>query len=110
MKMLFTNPTYMLLAFALGAGVGLFNTFATQMEQFTCARGYDDSFSGLAVTLMLVAGFIGSVIVGFIVAKTGKLIEVMKICGGIACIAGLLIEQFLRKASLEGAILASTSM
>ena len=108
--MLFTNKSYVVLALVMGAGVGMFNSLATQMQQFACARGYDDETAGLAVTIMIITGFCGSLLMGIIVTITGKLEEVMKICGGISCIIGLLICQILRKPDIEWAMYTSLAM
>ena len=108
--MLFTNKSYMVLALVLGAGVGLFNAIATQMQQFACSRGYADETAGMAVAFMIIVGFFGSMIMGIIVTLTGKLEEVMKICGGIAAIIGLLMGQIIRKPDIEWAIYTSMAM
>ena len=107
MKMLLTNKYYVVLAIALGGGVGFFNTLATQMQQFACSRGYSDETSGLAVTIMIVSGMFGSMILGAIVATTGKLEEVIKLCGGISALFGLLVGQIIRKPDIEWAIFTS---
>ena len=102
--MLLTNKSYVVLTVVLGAGLGFFNALATQMQQFACARGYTDEFAGLAVTFMIIAGFFGSIFIGAIVAKTGKLEEAMKLSGAFACLFGFLLAQLLRKPDVGWAI------
>ena len=104
MRMLLTNSSYVILTVVLGAGLGFFNALATQMQQFSCSRGYSDEFAGLAVTFMIIAGFFGSILMGAVVARTGKLEEAMKISGAIACLFGFCIAQLLRKPDIEWAI------
>ena len=110
MKMLLSNKDYVILVIALGSGVGIFSMLATQIEQFACARGYDNSFSSLAITLMLVVGLFGALLAGVIVNITGRIEEVTKICGGVACISGIVVNLFLRKPEEGGWILASISL
>ena len=43
-----------------------------------CSRGYSNKFSGLAVTLLISVGLVGSVIAGVITEITGRLEEVAK--------------------------------
>ena len=102
--MLLTNKSYVVLTVVLGAGLGFFNALATQMQQFACARGYTDEFAGLALTLKTFTGFCGSIVIGAIVAKTGKLEEAMKISGAFACLFGFILAQLLRKPDIEWAI------
>ena len=110
MRTLLTNKSYVVLAVVLGSGLGFFNALATQMQQFACARGYTDEFAGLAVTCMIIGGFVGSMAMGAIVVKTGRLEETMKLCGGIACFIGMFIMQMLRKPDLEWVIYAGMTM
>ena len=56
------------------------------------------------MTFMIIAGFFGSILIGAIVVKTGKLEEAMKISGAVACLFGFLIAQLLRKPDIEWAI------
>ena len=44
-----------------------------------CSRGYSNEFSGLCGSLLLGSGFLGSIITGIIVDKTGKMEEVAKV-------------------------------
>ena len=110
MKMILSNKFYPMLMVVLGAGLGLFNCLATQMQQFACSRGYSDQFGGLAVTVMIIGGFFGSMLMGAVVAKTGKLEEVLKITGGLACIFGFVIAQLLRKPGVEWEIYITMAM
>lgn len=110
MKMLLANKIFLVLMLVLGSGLGFFNVLATQVQQFACARGYSDEFSGLAVTVMIIAGVVGSTIMGGVVVKTGRIEEVMKICGGIACLIGFGIAQLLRKPNIEWEIYTGMAM
>ena len=90
--------------------MGIFRTVFTKMEQFACARGYSNSFSGIAITLCLVVGFFGSLVVGAVVNKTSKLEEAVNICGGLSCISGIIFTQLLRKPNMDAWILTSMSL
>ena len=85
-KELFANHTYLLLCWVIGSAVGFFNCFATQLEQIMCAGGYSDEFSGLCVTFFILAGTVGSIIIGFIAEKTNQLQMITKISCGLAVI------------------------
>ena len=110
MKMLLANRSYVVLCLVLGSGLGFFNALATQMQQFACSRGYTDEFAGLAVTAMILGGFGGSLFMGVVVNRTGKLEEVMKCCGGSACFIGMFVAQELRKPDIEWLIYATMAM
>ena len=67
-----------------------------------CSRGYTNEFSGLAVTLLISVGLVGSIIAGVISDITGKLEEVAKVCNSLACLTLVLgLLQILRKSELE---------
>jgi FLVCR family MFS transporter 7 len=96
---------------SFGALIGFFNCYATQMEQFLCSRGYSNEFSGLAVTLLITVGLVGSIIAGIMSDITGKLEEIAKICNSLACLTLVLgLLQILRKSELEVAIGILASM
>ena len=103
-KELFTNRNYVALVISFGALVGFFNCYATQMEQFMCSRGYSNDFSGLAVTLLISVGLVGSIIAGIVTDITGRLEEVAKICNSISCLVlSLGLVQVIRKPGIEAA-------
>ena len=104
-KLLFTNKAYLGLLVGFGSLVGFFNCFATQMEQFMCSRGYQNTFSGLCVALLIIVGMVGSIIAGVITDKTGKMEEVAKISNMISVfvlVTGFV--QIIRKPDLEVAV------
>ena len=70
-----------------------------------CSRGYENTFSGLCVALLILVGLVGSVIAGIITEKTGKMEEVAKLCACISCLvlAGVLLH-VLRKPDMSVAI------
>ena len=131
MKMLIFNRNYIFINIAIGGAVGFFNCFATQLQQFMGSRGYSDEFSGLCGSMLLGTGFIGrhfqicpisylscqsvhnfvgSIVTGIIVQKTGKMEEVAKVFYGIACLGGIAVTQFLRKSDSEVGIAISCAM
>jgi FLVCR family MFS transporter 7 len=75
------------------------------MEQFTCSRGYSNTFSGSTIALATTTGIIGAFCLGFVANKTGKLKEVIKFGIIIATFFWLLFFQSLRKPSMEVAII-----
>ena len=96
MKLLLTNRNYLVINLALGGAVGFFNCLATQLQQILCSRGYSNEYSGLVGSLLLGAGFLGSIGTGIIVQKTGAMEEVAKICFGIAALDCVLVAEFMR--------------
>ena len=101
-KDMFTNKSYVAMFVSFGALVGFFNCYATQMEQFMCSRGYSNEFSGLAVTLLISVGLVGSIVSGVVADITGKLEEIAKICNSLACLTLVLgLVQILRKSGME---------
>ena len=101
-KDMFTNKSYVAMFVSFGALVGFFNCYATQMEQFMCSRGYSNDFSGLAVTLLISVGLVGSIVSGVIADITGKLEEIAKVSNSLACLTLVLgLVQVLRKSGME---------
>ena len=98
MKLLLTNRNYLAINLAIGGAVGFFNCLATQLQQILCSRGYNNEYSGLVGSLLLGAGFLGSIFTGLIVQKTGQMEEVAKICFCIASLDSILVSEFMRKA------------
>uniref|UniRef100_A0AC34GV10 Major facilitator superfamily (MFS) profile domain-containing protein n=1 Tax=Panagrolaimus sp. ES5 TaxID=591445 RepID=A0AC34GV10_9BILA len=80
------SKTFLLLAMALGGGVGLFNALYNNLQPALCVKGYSDSFSGFMGALLIVSGLIGSAVSGVFVDKTRKFEETMKVC---FCLAGI---------------------
>jgi len=101
MKSVFTNPPFMILFIVIGGAVGFFNAFSTQLSQFMCSRGYDNTFSGLCGSLLLGTGFLGAIITGIIVEKYGSMEETSKVFYCIAGIFGILVAEFMRLSDQE---------
>ena len=79
MKMLLTNRNFLLIMLCIGGAVGFFNAFITMLQQMMCSRGYEPWMSGLCGSLLLGTGFIGAIISGIIVEKTGLSEETAKV-------------------------------
>ncbi|XP_014661555.1 PREDICTED: major facilitator superfamily domain-containing protein 7-a-like [Priapulus caudatus] len=77
-KQVMVDKMYLLLVFISGAGFAVFCAILTLMTQFLCPQGYSDEFAGWCSALMIIFGFIGSVIVGIIVDKTKLYAEITK--------------------------------
>ena len=67
-----------------------------------CSRGYSNDFSGLAVTLLISVGLVGSIVAGVVTDVTGRLEEVAKICNSASCLVlSLGLVQVIRKPDLQ---------
>merc|ERR1712106_1228337 len=110
MAAVFTNGPYMVLFIAMGGAVGFFNAFSTQLSQLTCARGYDNIFSGMCGSLLLGTGFVGAIVTGIMVEKYGRMEEISKLFYGIAGISGILIAEFMRISDVKVYIALFCSM
>ena len=94
----FLNRNYIVILIVIGGSIGSYNCFATQLQQMLCSRGYENAFAGMVSSLMLVAGFFGSIFIGFAVQKFGKMEEIFKICYGLTTLIGcILFIVFMRK-------------
>ena len=105
-----TNGPYMILFVTIGGAVGFFNAFSTLLSQLMCSRGYDNVFSGLCGSLLLGPGFIGSIITGVLVEKYGRMVEISKLCYGIAGICAILIAEIIRLSDMRAAIAVFCSL
>ncbi|XP_077969792.1 solute carrier family 49 member A3-like [Styela clava] len=85
LKKLVKNPSYWLLAWAIGGGIALFSTLTTLLPQMLCPWGYDDNFTGVVcVSSLIGAGLVGAAIAGLVVDKTKRYMEVTKVCFAVA--------------------------
>ena len=72
-KTIFTTKDWLLCVVTCGAGVGIFNVVAVNMPLILCPLGYSDTFSKtLAVTIIVISGVFGSVIVGKVISYWTK--------------------------------------
>ena len=55
---------------------------------FVCSVGYSDELAGLACTTVIIVGAGGTVLFGVLAQKTGKIVEITKLCcfGAIVCV------------------------
>lgn len=96
LKDTFTCPPYLLLLLALGCGVALFSALATVAQQILCPLGYDDLFSGVAVAVLILCGFVGSAVTGIAADRTKAFTPITKLFYGCAAIfAIIMMEMFL---------------
>ena len=89
MKKLLTTKAYWFLMVVVGGAIGYFNVMITQLQQLMCARGYSDTLSGLCGSLLLGTGFIGAILFGILVEKTGKMTLIAKILGGLTTLTSI---------------------
>lgn len=89
----FCQPSFIVLALALGSGFGLFNALYAILQPSLCANGYSNRFAGVTGALMIVAGCAASCVIGIFVGKTRLFEETMKVCFSISaiCACGLLV-------------------
>lgn len=96
LKDTFTCIPYLLLLLALGCGVALFSALATVAQQILCPLGYDDVFSGVAMALLILSGFVGSAVTGIAADRTKAFTPITKLFYGCAAIfAIVMMEMFL---------------
>ncbi|XP_013401658.1 solute carrier family 49 member A3 [Lingula anatina] len=90
LKQIAKNKQYWVLTVCFGAGLGLFNSLTTLIEQILCPWGYDDNFAGICGALLIGCGIIGAAGFSLFVDKTKKFEEVAKFCfcmAAAACVA-----------------------
>jgi FLVCR family MFS transporter 7 len=94
---------------AIGAGIAMFNTLYTVMQQLMCARGYSTEFSGACSVFMIVSGLVGGMfacILGESCARCAHTScsagrwdcyeEMMKVLFSMSVVAGITMIQFAR--------------
>jgi FLVCR family MFS transporter 7 len=86
-KSALSSGPFLVLFFALGSGVGLFNAVYNNLQPALCVKGYSNAFAASMGSLMIVCGLIGSALFGIFVDKTRLFEETMKICLCIASVA-----------------------
>lgn len=90
LKLLMKNRSYLILLLCFGAGMAVFSSFSTLLEQIMCVQGYTNDFAGICGALFIVFGIVGAGVLGVYVDKTKHFIEVTKInlsLTALACIA-----------------------
>jgi len=88
LKAVFTNKAFVIMFLFLGGCMSFISCLATKMEQIMCSVGYSDELAGLACTIVIVVGAGGTVLFGLMAQKTGKIVEITKLCcfGAIVCV------------------------
>lgn len=108
-----------------GMGIGVFNMLASQLGktggneeqtalnsncspgQLMCPLGYGSSKAGIAAGVLILAGLIGSFVIGFLGRKFRKQLDFAKVSFPLAAIFGILIVMSLRFPDVFPAILIS---
>ncbi|MGH0147929.1 UNVERIFIED_CONTAM: hypothetical protein FKN15_031593 [Acipenser sinensis] len=88
-KLLVRNKPYMILLTCFGAGIGIFTSFSTLLQQILCVKGYSNDLAGLCGALFVVFGILGAFLLGLYVDRTKKFIEVTKISFCLAALASI---------------------
>jgi len=88
LKAVFTNRAFVVIFLFLGGSMAFISCLATKMEQIMCSVGYSDELAGLACTIVIIVGALGTVLFGVLAQKTGKIVEITKLCclGAIVCV------------------------
>jgi len=88
LKTVFTNRAFVVIFLFLGGSMAFISCLATKMEQIMCSVGYSDELAGLSCTIVIIVGAFGTVVFGILAEKTGKIVEITKVCcfGAIVCI------------------------
>lgn len=87
-KEIFSNRAYIFMFLFLGGAMAFISCLATKMEQIMCSVGYSDELAGLCCTMVILVGALGTAMFGYLGQKTGKLVEITKLCclGAIICL------------------------
>ncbi|CAG2224614.1 solute carrier family 49 member A3-like [Mytilus galloprovincialis] len=96
LKKLLKNKNYWVLNITFGAGLAIFTSFTTFLDQILCPKGYSNSFAGLCGALMIAGGVLGAVVSGIYVDRSKKFAEVIKFSYAGAVMAGLAFTQVAR--------------
>jgi len=88
LKSVWTNKAFVIMFMFLGGCMSFISCLATKMEQIMCSVGYSDELAGLACTVVIIVGAGGTVLFGVLAQKTGKIVEITKLCcfGAIVCV------------------------
>lgn len=76
---LIRNYGYMISSVVLALGIGLFQAITALLQQFIEPYGYDTSQAGILGALFIVGGILGAGITAFILDRTKKYKEVMRV-------------------------------
>merc|ERR1719158_889587 len=88
LKTVFTNRAFVVIFLFLGGSMAFISCLATKMEQIMCSVGYSDELAGLACTIVILVRAAGTVLFGILAQRTGKIVEITKLCclGAIVCV------------------------
>lgn len=85
----FGNLNYDILMFALGGGIGMFNSLYTMMLQMMCPSGYGNQVAGICAVLMIGCGMIGATVASIYVDKHKNYRTAMIVLMNFAVIFGV---------------------
>jgi len=91
LKSVFTNKAFVIMFLFLGGCMSFISCLATKMEQIMCSVGYSDELAGGTCTVVIIVGALGTVLFGVLAQKTGKIVEITKLCcfGAIVCVLAM---------------------
>ena len=126
MKHVLKSNTMKAIITIAGMGIGVFNMLASQLGktrentvhcselicnccpgQMMCPLGYGSTKAGIAAGALILAGLIGSFVIGFLGRKFRKQLEFAKVAFPVAAIFGIFIVMSLRFPDVYPAILIS---
>ncbi len=106
MKVMLTNPRYLLLMVCIGSSIGYFNAFISKVQQLGCSQGYTTEIVGVGVTLLLVCGLFGGITGSMLARRTQLFEELAKIFYGlVAPLAMGVLMVLSRPKVMEGLLL-----
>ena len=90
-----------------GVGVGVFNMLASQLGQLLCPLGYDSVEAGAGAGALILAGLIGSFLIGFTARKYKRQLDFAKVSWPLAAISAIFLVVSLRFTNFYPAIVIS---
>ena len=90
-----------------GVGVGVFNMLASQLFQLMCPLGYGDLTAGVSAGALILAGLLGSFLIGLTARRYSRQLDFAKVCWPLAAMSGIFLVMSLRFANIYPAILIS---
>ena len=84
LKIILKNKMFLLLMVCFGSGMAIFTALAALIMQILCPYGYNESYAGMSIGIMVGVGIVGAAVTGIIADITKQFVEVAKVSLALA--------------------------
>ncbi|XP_041476852.1 solute carrier family 49 member A3-like isoform X1 [Lytechinus variegatus] len=104
LKQIIRIKAFWVLFIVFGAGLAVFNSIITIIEEVLCPVGYSDNFSGVCGAVLIGSGIVGAFVSGLYVDRTKKFALVAKVSFSLCAVCIVALSVITRYPNIPAAI------